>query len=308
MVPQPNMDPQSIKQAIEDLSGYPYELEIVRRIEKYRDYGYWVEPNYSFEDQDTGEARELDFHAMEAESISIKKSEFAFLIILGSCKANNNPYVFFTRQLPFSGITLNSDVPIAGCPLEIYTESDENEAIEWYFRLHDFLHIAKIDIVSSQFCELVWKSNKWQVQSEAIFKNTFIPLIKAMSREIDEYNKACIPKKDEVSPNYQLYCPLLVLKGPMFEYHVPPTGSNVLREAKHILFIRHYESRKVKCCYAIDIIHESYLEQYLDLTERELIRFVNLVKHHKRSVLRSIRKLVEIEENKKQAESKNESE
>jgi hypothetical protein len=47
-----------------------------------------VMPNYTFEDHDTGGARELDFHATGAESISIERSEFAFIIILGSCKAN----------------------------------------------------------------------------------------------------------------------------------------------------------------------------------------------------------------------------
>jgi hypothetical protein len=73
MVPQPDMDPQVIKKSVEDLSGFPFELEIVRRLEGYKDYGFWVEPNYSFEDHDTGEARELDFHAITAESISIKR-------------------------------------------------------------------------------------------------------------------------------------------------------------------------------------------------------------------------------------------
>lgn len=299
---QANLSPQSIKQAIEDTSGYPYELEIVRKVETYRKYGYWVEPNYSFEDHDTGEARELDFHAMGAESISRERSEFAFIVILGSCKANRNPYVFFTRKLPFSGITLNSDVPIAGGPLEIYREDDESEAIEWYFQLDNFLHIAKMEIVSSQFCELVWKNTKWEVQSEAIFKNTFIPLIKAMSREIDEHNKAYIPNKEELASDYMIYYPLLVLRGPMFEYHMPPSGPAQLKDAKHILFIRHYTSKTVKCCYAIDIIHESYLEQYLQLIENELKKFTNLVRRHRKPIVRSIHKLVEFQEKRTQTE------
>jgi hypothetical protein len=303
-MPQANLTPQSIKQAIEDISGYPYELEIVRRVEAYKRYYYWVEPNYSFEDHDTGEARELDLHATGAASISLHRSEFAFIVALASCKANKNPYVFFTRELPFSGITLNSDVPIAGCPLEIYGEDDESEAIEWYFQLHHFLHIAKMNIVSSQFCELVWKNNKWGVQSEAIFKNTFIPLIKAMSREIDEHNKASVPKKEELSTDYQLYYPFLVLRGPMFEYHMPPSGPAQLRDTKHILFIRHYTSRTVKCCYAIDIIHESYLEQYLDLIGQELNKFTNLVRRHRKPIVRSIQKLAELQEKRKQAEGK----
>ena len=96
-----------------------------------------MEPNYSFEDPDTGEAGALDFRATMAESISVEKSEFAFTIVLGSCKANRYPYTFFTRRLPFAGIILNTDTPIAGCPLEIYGRSGEQEAIDWYYKLHD---------------------------------------------------------------------------------------------------------------------------------------------------------------------------
>ena len=79
MATTPNMDPQSIKQAVEYLSGYTIEFEIVRRLETYRDYGYFLEPNYSFEDHDTGEARELDFHAIMAKVISTGISEYTFL-------------------------------------------------------------------------------------------------------------------------------------------------------------------------------------------------------------------------------------
>lgn len=301
---QANLSLQNIKQAIEDTSGYPYELEIARRVETYREYGYWVEPNYSFEDHDTGQARELDFHATGAASISLKRSEFAFIVILASCKANKNPYLFFTRKLSVPLVTLNSDVPIAGGPLEIYGERDESEAIEWYFQLHNFLHIARMKIVSSQFCELVWRNTKWEVQSEAIFKNTFIPLIKAMSREMDESNKAYVPTKEEPSADYKVYYPLLVLRGPMFEYHMPPSGPPQLRDAKHILFVRHYASKTVKCRYAIDIIHESYLEQYLDLIEKELRKFTNLVRRHRKPIVRSIHKLVELREEGAQTEGK----
>jgi len=48
-----------------------------------------------------------------------------------------------------------------------------------------------------------------------------------MSREIDEYNKAYIPNKEELSTDYQIYYPLLVLRGPMFEYHMPPSVSDI---------------------------------------------------------------------------------
>lgn len=297
------MDRQVIKQAIDDISGYPFELEIVRRIEKYEKSHYFIEPNFSFEDHDTGEARELDFHGISAEPISIGRSEYSFMVLLGSCKDNKYPYVFFTRDTPLAGIMLNSDIPIAGYPLEIYDDSGEKVALEWYLKLHEFLHIAKTSIVSSQFCELVWKTTKWTVMSEPLFKNTFIPIIKAMSREIEDYNDKRVPKKETDSSDFQIYYPLLVLKGPMFEYYVPSQGESELKQAEHILLIRHYESRNVKCCYAIDIIQEGYLEKYLDMINGEFIRFVNLIRRNRKAVLRSIRKTAEIEAGKKETKS-----
>ena len=290
---KPRPDLRRIRQAIEDTSGYPYELDIARRIESCRDYTYLVEPNYSFEDQDTGQARELDFRALEAVPISTKNSEYAFVVILGSCKANRNPYVFFTRQVPLSGITLNSDVPIAGCPLEIVDGKGGSEAIEWYFQLHKFLHIAEMDSVSSQFCEVVWKNGRWEIRSEAIFRDTIIPLIKAMAKEIDAYNRRSAAPGDRLSPDYQIFYPLLVVKGPLLEYYLPAKGPARLREARQILLIRHYESKTVKCRYAIDVVHDSYLHQYLDLVQREVAGFVNRVRHRKRDVLRSIKHMAE---------------
>jgi len=291
MVPQPNYDPSVIKQALEDTSGYPFELQIAQRVEKWEEYGYSVEPNYSFEDHDTGEARELDFHAIRAVPIVAQRDEYAYIVILGSCKASRNPYIFFTRPGLLAGITLMSDVPISGSPLEIYEENGETEAIEWYFQLHKFLHIGQLDTISSQACVLSWKSSKWEVQPEAVIRDTFVPLIKAMSREIEDHNNECVPNGDTILPEYRIYYPLLILKGPMYEYYVPTEGDAQLRDTKHILVIRHYESKTIKCRYAIDVIHESYLEQYLELVEREAKKFVNLIKRHKKIVAKSIEEL-----------------
>ena len=291
MVPQPNYDPMVIKQVLEDTSGYPFELQITRRVEKWEDYGYFVEPNYSFEDQDTGKARELDFHAIRAVPISTQRDEYAYIVILGSCKASRNPYIFFTRSGLLAGMMLMSDVPISGSPLEIYEENGETEAIEWYFQLHKFLQIGQLDTISSQACVLLWKSSKWEVQSEAVIRDTFVPLIKVMSREIEDHNNECIPNGDKILPEYRIYYPLLVLKGPMYEYYVPVKGDAQLKDTKHVLVIRHYESKTIKCRYAIDVIHESYLEQYLDLVEREAKKFVNLIRRHKKIVVKSIEQL-----------------
>ena len=283
-----DIDLEEIKDALESSSGYPFELEIARRVESTE---YFVEPNYSFEDQDTGVARELDFRAIRSKTISGKKDEFIFVIILGSCKDNKNPYVFFTRELFLSGIMLSSDVPIAGCPLEIYDKTDDNWSIEDYLELHKFLHIGKTDIVSSQFCELKRKKEKWEIQSETIFKDAIVPLLKALHGEITSYNEEHTPDLDTEGVDYQIYYPLIVLNGPLLQYHVPPEGPAHLTQSQHIVIVRHYESKTVKCRYAIDVIHESYLEKYLELIDNEVAKFTNRIRYHKKIITQSVKKI-----------------
>jgi len=289
------IDTKEIKKVLENLTGYPFELEIARRVAA---HGYLVDPNYSFEDHDTGEARELDFRAFDLVPISMWKGEWVDCILLGACKDNKNPYVFFTRkELTYSKLSLQSDLPIAGCPLNIHSEGDDAPvSVEFYLRLHEILHIATSDIISSQFCELVrHNGNKWKVQSKEIFKDIFVPLIKALSREIAQENDRCISDKDDDSPKYTIYYPMLVLKGRMFEYYVPPKGPAQLREAKHILVIRHYQSRSIKCQYAIDVIHESYLDEYLELVEKETKKLANRIKRHKAVLVQSLKKIAPLE-------------
>lgn len=61
MVAKRKLNLRGMKQFIKRNSGFPFELEIARRVEAYAAYSYFVLLNYSFEDQDSGEARELDF-------------------------------------------------------------------------------------------------------------------------------------------------------------------------------------------------------------------------------------------------------
>jgi hypothetical protein len=284
-----NFSLDEIKAALEDNSGYPFELEIARRIES---LDYFVEPNYSFEDQDTGVARELDVHAIKSKLISKRNDESAFVIILGSCKDNKNPYVFFTRELTSTGIKLSSDVPIAGCPLEIFDKNNNSYTIDEYLELYKFLHIGKTDVVSSQFCELKKKDKKWEIHSENIYKDAIIPLTKALYDEIQTCNEEHTPNLETKTVHYQIYYPLIVLNGQLLQYHVPHKGPSTLKQTQHIVIIRQYDSKTVKCLYAIDVIHESYLEEYLKIIDIESDQFISQVKHDKKIISASIKKIV----------------
>jgi hypothetical protein len=45
MAPKQNLNLEEIKHTLENQSGYPFELEIVRRIKAYRNSAYIVEPS-----------------------------------------------------------------------------------------------------------------------------------------------------------------------------------------------------------------------------------------------------------------------
>jgi len=71
-------------------------------------------------------------------------------------------------------------------------------------------------------------------------------------------------------------------------------GQPVVKPVKHILFVRHYESKSVKCQYAIDVIHESYLATYLDLVDQEMSEFGQRIKQHKKEIFKSIKTLSQL--------------
>lgn len=291
MVPQPKYETGLIKRVLEDTSGYPFELEIIRRIEKWADYGCYVEPNISFEDQDTGEARELDFHVVLALPISMERDEWVFVHIVGSCKDSRNPYVFFTRPDPTAGMMFRAEVPISGYPLEICEDNGESVGIEWYFKLHKLLHIGRTENISSQACVLAWNSGKWVVEKKPVIRDTFVPLVKVMSRKIKEQNDKYIPGHETIKPEYNIYYPLVVIKGHLYEYCVSGSGDTELKDTKHVVVTRHYESKAVRCHYGIDVIDERYLEEYLGLIYKEATKFVNLIRRYRKAVVRSIEQL-----------------
>jgi hypothetical protein len=280
------IDSESVARSVEQ-SGYPFELDIARRIES---CGFFVTPNYNFEDHDTGQSREIDIHALTAETISMRRYEFLYPLVLASCKANRDPYVFFTRDNMLSKLQLQVDAPLSGMPATIVEEDGESLPAAEFFRLEEFLHIASTDRISSQFCQLTRKENKWLVGQAPVVESLVIPLVKAHAREIADHNsKTMKPEQDENESNYQIYYPVIIVRGPLFEYYVPPeAGKPVVSPSRHAVLFRHYQSRTLQGEFAIDVIHETYLEEFLDLIGREAHAFANRIRHHRGRIVASI--------------------
>jgi hypothetical protein len=277
-----------IKSGVEETSGFPFELEITQRIARRRKAIYWVQPNFSFEDQDEGEARELDFHAMAPIPIGTRRQKYVFIVVLGSCKNNHNPYVFFTRKRDFPGF-VECDLPMTGNPMEI-TTNKRIEAIDSYLDLEEIFHVARSREICSQFCEIQLQDKGWKVSSAPVYKSVVLNLIKALSNQTQGQTE------EDTSPgnfSYTVYYPLLVLKGPMFAHHTDEKGKSSVREVKHVTLIHHHESKTIKCQSAIDCIHESYLDNYLTMIEKEIQLLINRLVHNQKVILASTQKNAE---------------
>jgi hypothetical protein len=292
------IDSEGVTHAVQQ-SGYPFELEIARRIES---YGFFVTPNYNFEDHDTGQSREIDIHALTAEAVAFQRYEFLYPLLLASCKANEDPYVFFTRDNILSKIQLQVDPPLSGIPATIVNGEGESLPAADFFRLEEFLHIAGAERISSQFCQLTRRGDKWAISQAPVVESIVIPVIKALAREISDHNsKTGEPTPDENDSNYQIYYPVIIVRGPLFEYYVPAEGGTPeVSPNRHIVFFRHYQSSTLQGEFAIDVIHETFLEEFLDLIAREGKKFANRIRRHRKRIVASIQHLRKKEQEEKE--------
>jgi hypothetical protein len=74
----------------------------------------------------------------------------------------------------------------------------------------------------------------------------------------------------------------------MFEYHVPLEGDVTVTRVKHVVIVRHYVAKSLSGEYAVDAIHESFLEEFLDVIASEARTIANRVRRHRRRVLESL--------------------
>ena len=280
-----------IEQAIER-SGYLFELSLTPLLEE---DGCFVTPNHNFQDQDTGKSRELDLHAIGGIPVSGKRYEYLFPVLLISCENNTNPYVFFTRENMLAETSLNVDAPISGFPEEI-SLADGRVDISDYLRLEEILHVASAKRVSSQFCAIVRKGKRWETEQGHIYNQLVVPLIKALAAEIAEHKNSVRRSKDEPEPweeatNLQVYYPIVVLGGQLWEMYYIEDGKPVLERTDHVVLARHYESSTVKGQFAIDVIAKEYLSDLLGSIDTECQTIVNRIRRHRRQILATIRQL-----------------
>ncbi len=275
-------------------SGYLLEQR-VEDILRESGFYYYVETNTAYPDEFTGKSRELDIRAMSAEKAGPGQVDFLFGMILCECQNNAQPIVFFTTE-PIVSFLHHEQVKMSGVPTKILAEGAEKEkfvSLSGFLDMEEYHHYCK-GRVATQYCTFQLKKDKseWIALHQDEQHDSITVLIAAIEAEIANHYESWEPPQNEPEPiNIQIYYPLIVLQGPLYEAFTV-AGKLKLKKSNHIQFRKEYYSANRHDTYQIDIITEPFLGNYLTLVENELKKTARLLRRRNDIVRKSLDEIV----------------
>lgn len=296
-----------MREAIER-AGYLFEQRLVPIIER---AGYKTTPNYRFENRDCSTS-ELDIFAISAKEIEIssKGPDWLWITLLIECKNLRCPLVFFTQREMRSPWFLGNP-HIVGLPCKIYTKGESHTLAE-FFKLEDVHHYYSRAKLTSQFCAVALtkegeKKQRSRGSSAAasamtsddyfaahtvgpsdLYSDGILKLVRAVNHEKQEYARKVDKEKLAGSFDLQLYYPILITSGPLFECtQVRGRQRPIYRRVHRVGFIHR---GRTDC--RIDIVdYPQGVRGLLTLIERETDHVAKIIKTQYRTVDASSRKL-----------------
>lgn len=275
-------------------SGYLFEQRLVPLIER---HGYKATPNHAFEDQDTGETREVDVMAITGNPVSASELDFIFAVLLIQCKNLRAPLTFFTQdEIPIK--ELAGEIQAAGIPLEIVRKG-ETLALSEFLETEKFHHYYRWRRLSSQFCCVYEKERggkrDWVAGHEMdgignLYQKMVLPLVKAVEAQKIDYRKKFKPDPDNEPINVEFYYPILVTSGPIWECFVGRRRPRY-RRVHRVPFIRRHESRAFRGEYRIDVVDEIGLRRLLDTIDKEMGEISRRMKSARPLLLENTRRI-----------------
>lgn len=271
-------------------SGYLLEQRVEPIISK---YGYYVEKNDVYKDPDTGKTRETDLTAITGIPVFKKEDHMIFPYIVCECENNKQPIVFFRNESPIS-FMFHSDLKISGIPTHFFEKDDSSIYLTDFFKFEKFHHYCKGPF-ASQYCTFMPNKTKtsWNALHSEDQHDTFMSLIKAVQFQMQEHFDSWYPpeKNEKEYMNIQIYYPLLILQGDLFEAYLD-NDQLKLKSIKHIHFRKQIVSVKETEVYQIDVVTESFLKEYLEIIDKEIDIIKNKLNRKRRDIESSIEILV----------------
>lgn len=223
-LPEPGK--KEIKNALEK-SGYLLEQRICPILDK---YAFYTIPNEQYQDQDTGESREIDIFAIYMNPLYRSDFSDTFEVrLVVECKNNKTPVVFMSQENPIPE-SLSGWILVNGYPDGIYEKKyEEVTSIEDYFHFKKFHHNYKVKWISRQFCQLKPKiinkgsSNeeiKWESTHETLYES-IEKLVKAAEYfSSDIKNSISLEEDTKDFIHLGIVYPILLFSGQMYECRI----------------------------------------------------------------------------------------
>lgn len=272
-------------------SGYLMEQRVLPLIEG---AGFYVEANPVYLDPITGKSREYDFSAITAMKLFKEDYDFVFLKLIGECINNSQPIVFFPHSTGFDFLHV-SDIKCVGIPTYFVVERESEDEISLvdFFRIDDWHHYAR-GTRSSQYCTFVRKkgNNDWQAWHDEEHHAIFSGLVEATRHEMQTLLTTWQPPPDGEEPvNVSLFYPLVIVQKDLFEC-TEKRGRPSFTKKNHSQFRKSVISGRKMETFIIDVIVESYLQDYLDIVTSELETLKKRFRRKKKLVRTSIDRII----------------
>jgi hypothetical protein len=281
---------QEMVSAIES-SGYLIEQRVEPILKK---AGFLVHTNDVFKDDETGKTREIDLTAISGKVLFGNHMLFPFLII--ECENNKQPVVFFRNEATVSSLH-HEDIKISGSPTFLVKNENDLIPLSEALKLNKYHHYCQ-GTFSTQYCSFQFvekgQTKKWIAVHPELQHDTFQNIVKCLNFNIDNhFANYELPEvgEDDVA-NIQLYYPILILQGDLFEAFLEK-GTLKIESRKHIQYrkqiVRHTEPITTQ----IDVITEDYLLEFIKIIESEVDRICGQLKRKKDDITFSLKIIVD---------------
>jgi len=265
-------------------SGYLLENRLESILDK---HGYFVDANNVYEDPITTKSRELDLYALGAQRVW-KEHQFVFPCLLVECINNPQPIAFITKE-PQTPFLHHNYFKISGIPVKILEEDEEDSwiSITDYLNMDKYHHYCT-GRVATQYCSFKKKkgSSNWMAFHEERHFDCIKKLCDAVNYNRDKHFEGWVFDEDE-DLNLQMYYPIVVLQGGLFDARPSKTGVHIY-STEHIIFKQNAIVNGEECTYLIDVIKESFFEKFLAFVDDEIAKTVRRIQRRKPQIRRSI--------------------
>lgn len=251
-------------------SGYLIEQRIYPILQR---LDYYFETNPIYEDPEQHKAREIDFKAIRI--LKNKEVEIQY-ILFGECVNNPYPIIFFSSKVMADLAYQELSLTFSGLPIVYPNENNSSTP----FKLNDgriplsvllklrSSHHYFDEFPSTQYCSFQYKTKleEWMAFHDDSHHEDFKKLVDSII-----FERNIITKNIDIAllKNIVFYYPLIVLAGDLIECNQYKKSIPKLKKVNHIKFKKSCISKYGEEKFIIDVIKESYLENYLKMIHEE---------------------------------------